>query len=238
MKIKYNRNKLYEGKTKIIYQTEEEFILVQFFKDHITLDKDIVISGKGVLNNSISAFIMSKLDMINLENHFIEKLNMREQLIQLVDVFPIKVCITYVASGRYVSHFNIEEGYVFDNPMIDFIVKGNNNYPVVNENQLINFGWITKNELNFIKEKALKVSDFLTGMFVGIGIRLVDCSLEFGRVFNEDEFIIMLADEISPDTCRLWDVNSNQKLDFEYAIQNPDKGILVYQEVAKRLKLN
>lgn len=235
---KQNKVKIYEGDTKIIYQGIEEFTLIQFFKDDLRIspEETIIISGKGVINNSISAYIMNCLDMVGIENHLIEKLNMREQLVQLVDTFPVKVIVTNIATDRYVRDFGIEEGYVFEKPMIDFRFKSSI-FPVVNETQIINFNWMMKEELDNLKKAALRINDFLVGFFAAIGIRLVDCSLEFGRVFNGEEFVIMLVDEISPDTCRLIDMNNNQKLDFEFASENPDKATTIYKEIAKRLKV-
>lgn len=235
------KEKVYEGTTKVVYKGVEEYTLVQFFKDELQVgpDKVVTIAGKGVINNSISAHLMSRLEMIGVENHLIEKINMREQVIQLVDLFPIQVIISNVAAGRYVTDFGIEEGFVFDSPVIDFRMKNSKlNYPVLTESQLVNFGWAYEEEIKIIKEKALRICDFLTGLFSGINIRLVDARLEFGRVFNGEDFLMMLADEISPDTCRLWDIDTNEKLDFEGAMNDIDNAPKIYQEVAKRLGLN
>lgn len=234
------REKIYEGTSKIVYEAEEDYALIQFFKDDQKLENGevIAISGKGIIKNSISAFIMNSLDMANIENHLLEKINMREQKIQLVDIIPVQVSVANIACGRYVSDFGIEEGYVFENSMLDFRIKnaefGN---PVTCEHQMLNFGWLHKEELKALKKEAIRVSDFLTGLFAGVGIRLVECNLEFGTVFDGDSFSMMLADEVTPDTCRLWDMETNQKLDFEYAAANPDKAILVYEEVAKRFRI-
>jgi phosphoribosylaminoimidazole-succinocarboxamide synthase len=194
-----NRTKFFEGKTKILYKAAEDFTLVQFFKDDLYLDngKRFEISGKGSYNNSISSYLMSKLDVINLDTHFIEKLNMKEQLIQMVEIIPISVQVNNLAYGRYVTNFGLQEGYLFDRAIIDFVSKSPTNSPV-NENQMLAFEWVTKDELKSIKAMALRVHDFLTGLFIQAEIRLVSCSLEFGKVFNGEEFIIMLADEISP----------------------------------------
>lgn len=235
------REKIYEGTSKIVYETEEDYALIQFFKDDHKIDNGqiIEVSGKGIIKNSISAFIMSSLDMANIDNHLLEKINMREQKIQIVDMIPVQVSVANVACGRYVSDFGIEEGYVFDTTMMDFRIK-NAEYgnPVTCEQQMLSFGWLHEEELKALKKEATRVSDFLTGLFAGVGIRLVECSLEFGTVFDGNSFAMMLADEVTPDTCRLWDMETNRKLDFEYAAANPDKAIMVYEEVAKRLRIS
>ncbi|KAJ6644986.1 Phosphoribosylaminoimidazole-succinocarboxamide synthase [Pseudolycoriella hygida] len=182
---------------------------------------------------------MSKLDMLGIDNHLIEKINMREQLIQSVDVFPIQTIVSSVACGRLVQDFSLEEGYVLDCPIIDFRVKGRElKYPIINEHQILNFGWLTNTELQEVKKKAIRIYDFLSGLFIGIGIRIVECILEFGRVFNGEEFIVMLADEISPDNCRLWHINNNEKLGIELMYVDQEKGIKSYQIITNLLKDN
>ncbi|HJD56113.1 MAG TPA: phosphoribosylaminoimidazolesuccinocarboxamide synthase [Rickettsia endosymbiont of Pyrocoelia pectoralis] len=233
------KKKLYEGSSKTLYSSEEDFLLIMAFTDKATLETgDVVnISGKGVLNNNISSFLMNKLEMIGIENHFIEKINMREQLIQYVDMFPVQVVVSSVASGRFVTEFGMDEGYVFDRPIIDFRVRSREfKYPIVNEYQILNFGWLLKEEIKAIKQQAIRIHDFLSGLFMAIGIRLVECSLEFGRVFNGEESIIMLTDEISPDTCKLWHINSNERLGFELIEKDPNKAFESYQFIADRLK--
>lgn len=235
---KTNKYKIYEGSSKIIYQTDSDYTLRQFFKDELKLPnkEKITIAGKGVLNNKISAFIMQKLDIAGIENHFVENINMREQLVQMMDVYPVIVQITNLATGRYIKDFGIEEGFVFDQPMMEFRIKnGDLAYPIVNEQQIYSLGWMSHHEIKELKRKATRVYDFLTGFFAGNGMRLVDAKLEFGRIFNGEEFSAMLVDEITPDNCRIWDINSNKKLDYEAVAENPENAIEIYQEVAKRL---
>lgn len=234
------KEKIYTGSSKTLYQADEDYALIMSFNDTLKLqDKSsIVISGKGVINNSISAFLMQKLELIGIETHFIQKNNMRQQLIQFVDVYPVQIYVSSLASGRYVTDFGMEDGFVFDSPIIDFRVKnGDLNYPIINEHQIYSFSWLSEKEIKNLKKVAIRVHDFLTGLFAGIGIRLVDIKLEFGRVFNGEEYIIMLTDEISPDTCKLWDMYNNQKLCYEIAQTNPDDVINAYQEVLKRLNI-
>jgi phosphoribosylaminoimidazole-succinocarboxamide synthase len=234
------KEKIYTGASKTLYQADEDYALIMSFNDTLKLQdkRSIVISGKGVINNSISAFLMQKLELIGVETHFIQKNNMRQQLIQFVDVYPVQIYVSSLASGRYVTDFGMEDGFVFDSPIIDFRVKnGDLNYPIINEHQIYSFSWLSEKEIKNLKKVAIRVHDFLTGLFAGIGIRLVDIKLEFGRVFNGEEYIIMLTDEISPDTCKLWDMYNNEKLCYEIAETNPDLVISAYQEVLKRLNI-
>lgn len=233
------REKVYKGSSKTMYDSGDETTLVMSFEDTVKVNKKIFeVSGKGAINNSISAFIMDRLTMAGIENHFIQKNNMRQQLVQVADVIPVVISVTNVACGRYVTDFGMEEGLVFDAPIIDYRIKSTTlNYPVINESQIINFGWSFEEELREIKALATRVHDFLTGLFAGSGIRMVECKLEIGRVFNGEELILMLADEISPDTCRLWDMKTNEKLCFEILEENPEKAINAYKEVMNRLNI-
>lgn len=234
------KEKIYKGSSKTLYQSDEDYALIMSFDDTLSIhgEKPVEISGKGVINNSISSYIMQKLDMIGLDNHLIKKNNMRQQLVQFVDVYPIQVHICTIACGRYVTDFGMENGFVFESPILDFRVKNKElGYPIINESQIISFGWLNKKEINDLKAKAIRVHDFLSGLFASAQIRLVDIKLEFGRVFNGEDFITMLVDEISPDNCRLWDMNSNEKLCFEIAKENTEKVMPTYQEVLKRLNI-
>lgn len=234
------REKIYKGSSKTLYRADEDYALIMTFDDRLKLkEKEFLeISGKGAINNNISAYIMQNLDMIGIDNHLIQKNNMRQQLIQFVDVFPIQIHVSTIACGRYVSEFAMEDGFVFDSPIIDYRVKNSElGYPIINESQMVSFGWLSKSEIKLLKNKAIRIHDFLSGLFVSIGIRLIDVKLEFGRVFNGDDFIIMLVDEISPDTCVLWDMESNEKLCYQIAEENPERTLAAYQEVLKRLNI-
>lgn len=233
------KEKIYQGSSKTLYNSDEDFALIMTFEDKMrTHAKQIIdIAGKGAINNAISAHLMQKLDMIGIDNHFIDKINMQRQLIQYVETYPIQVHVSTIACGRYVKDFGMESGYVFDMPLIDFRIKNCNlDYPPINEHQIVNFGWLSKEELLHLKEIAIKVHNFLVGFFAGLNIRMVDIKLEFGRIFNGEEFIIMLVDEISPDTCRLWDMETNETLCYELADQ-PEKIITAYRSVLNRLGL-
>jgi phosphoribosylaminoimidazole-succinocarboxamide synthase len=236
------RNKVLESDTKIFYETEDDFILKQFFKDTLRIGDNLIqISGKGVLNNTICSILMDKLDMVGIENHFIEKVNMREQLIQLVDVIPVRAIVNNLAYDRYVKDMGIEEGYVFDKPMIDLQIKNslNGKYSPINEEQLTSFGWTTTKEIQILKNQSYRINDFLTGFFAGIGLRLVQIKLEFGRIFNGEEFIIMLVGDISPETCVLLNLSNNERLSIDdltdTGAELNNQGLYIYNEIAKRL---
>lgn len=234
------KEKIYTGSNKTLYHTDEDYALIMSFNDTLKLKNKTLleVSGKGAINNSISSYLMQKLDLIGIETHFIQKNNMRQQLVQFVDVFPVQVHISSLASGRYVSDFGMESGFVFDSPVIDFRVKnGDLNYPIINEHQIYSFGWLSKKEISDLTKLATRIHDFLTGLFSAVNIRLVDVKLEFGRVFNGEENIIMLTDEISPDSCTLWDMDTNEKLCYEVAETDPTKVVKAYQEVLKRLNI-
>ena len=235
-----HKEKIYSGSSKSLYSIDDDYTMILSFDDGMRLgpEKDIEIAGKGVLCNSISAFLMEKLDLVGIENHFIQKNNMRQQMIQCVDIYPLQVRISSIATNRYVTDFGMEEGFVFDTPIIDFRIKNSKlDYPVINESQINSFGWLSKQEIKQLKVQTARVHDFLTGIFAGVGIRLVECCLEFGRVFNGEEFSVMLADEISPDNLRLWDMESNNKLSFELADESPESIVPAYKEVLQRLNV-
>ncbi|PCJ24954.1 MAG: phosphoribosylaminoimidazolesuccinocarboxamide synthase [Rickettsiales bacterium] len=230
---------IYKGSTKSLYHHEKEHMLKMSFEDTLkTSAKDLIeIPGKGIINNSISSYIMQQLDLIGVATHFVKKENMRQQTIQHTDIYPIQIHIATVASGRYVTDFGMEPGLIFETPLIDFRVKNKKiGYPPVNESQIMHFGWLYKEEIEDLKTRAMRVHDFLYGLFAGVQIRMIDVKLEFGRVYDEENFMIMLADEISPDTCRLWDMNSNEKLSYEIAEEDPEKILPAYQEVLRRLE--
>ncbi len=238
-----NRSKpLYEGKAKTIYEGPEPGTLIQYFKDDATAGngaKHEVIAGKGVLNNRISAHIMTKLETVGVPTHFIRSMNMREQLVRKVDIIPLEVVIRNVATGSIVPRLGVEEGSYFAQPLVEFYYKKDElNDPIVSEQHIINFGWADPYELEEIVFQALRVNDFLCGLFSAIGLSLIDFKLEFGRLYGEyDELYIILADEISPDNCRLWDAKTGERMDKDRF--RKDLGDLVegYQEIAKRLGL-
>ncbi|WP_291296442.1 phosphoribosylaminoimidazolesuccinocarboxamide synthase [Elioraea sp.] len=233
------RRQLYEGKAKILFEGPEPGTLVQYFKDDATAfnaQKKGVITGKGVLNNRISEFIMMRLAEIGVPTHFVRRLNMREQLIREVEIIPLEVVIRNVAAGSMSTRLGIPEGTALPRSIIEYYYKNDQlGDPMVAEEHITAFGWASVQDLDDIMALALRVNDFLTGLFLGVGIRLVDFKLEFGRLWENEEMRIVLADEISPDSCRLWDTKTNEKLDKDRFRRDLGKVEEAYQEVARRL---
>ena len=231
--------KLYEGKAKIIYATSDKDLAIQYFKDDATAlnnQKRSTIEGKGVLNNRISEHILSNLSQIGIRNHLIKRLNMREQIIKLVEIVPIEFIVRNVATGSLTKRLGIEDGTVLKEPLIEYCLKNDAlGDPLISEEHIYAFEWANKNEIEKVKKMILRINDFMIGMFRGIGIKLIDFKLEFGRVKNNGKNEIILADEISPDTCRLWDSLTDKKLDKDRFRKNLGDLIPAYTEVAKRL---
>jgi len=233
------RRRVYEGKAKVLYEGPEPGTLVQHFKDDTTAfdaTKHAVIEGKGVLNNRISEFIFSRLNEIGVPTHFIRSINMREQLIREVEIIPVEVVVRNVAAGSLAKRLGLEEGTLLPRSIIEFYYKSDELHdPMISEEHITAFGWASPQEIDDMMALALRINDFLTGLFLGIGIRLVDFKVEFGRQYEGDMMRILLADEISPDSCRLWDIKSNDKLDKDRFRRDMGGLIEAYQEVARRL---
>ena len=235
------RRQIYEGKAKILYEGPEPGTLIQYFKDDATAfnaQKKGTISGKGVLNNRISEHIFTLLANIGVPTHFIRRLNMREQLIRQAEIIPIEVVVRNVAAGSIVKRLGLEEGSQLPRTIIEYYYKDDAlGDPMVADEHIACFGWASQEEMHDIADMAIRVNDFLTGLFAGIGIRLVDFKLEFGRIFDNDFARIILADEISPDGCRLWDMVSGEKLDKDRFRLDLGGEVEAYQEIARRLGL-
>ena len=233
--------KLYEGKAKILYAGPEKGTAIQHFKDQATAfnnQKQSTIEGKGILNNRISEHILSSLNQIGIETHLIKRINMREQLIKLVEIIPIEFVVRNIATGSLTKRLGIEDGTILDKPLIEFCYKSDVlNDPLVSSEHIDAFGWATMVELDYIKDQCLRINDFMQGMFKGVGIKLVDFKLEFGKLNEDGKKKIILADEISPDTCRLWDASSEEKLDKDRFRKDLGNLIEAYQEVARRLNI-
>ena len=234
-----DRQQLYEGKAKVIFDGPEDGTLVQYFKDDATAfnaQKKDVISGKGVLNNYISEHIMQAVEQIGIPTHFLERLNDREQLIRKLEIIPVEVVVRNVAAGSICPRLGIEEGSALPNTLLEFCLKDDTlGDPIIAAEHIITFGWASADELDVIYEDTLRINDFLTGLFHGIGVRLIDFKLEFGRAQNDDGVEVLLADEISPDNCRLWDAQSNEKMDKDRFRRDLGGLIDAYQEIARRL---
>ncbi len=236
------RRQIYEGKAKILYEGPEPGTLIQYFKDDATAfnaQKKGTISGKGVLNNRISEHIFTLLGNIGIPTHFIRRLNMREQLIRQVEIVPIEVVVRNVVAGSLAKKLGIEEGTPLPRTIIEYYFKDDAlGDPLVTDEHILCFGWAAQEELHDMADMAIRVNDFMSGLFAGIGIRLVDFKLEFGRIFDENGYArIILADEISPDGCRLWDIASGEKLDKDRFRRDLGGEVEAYQEVARRLGL-
>ncbi|MCB2053173.1 MAG: phosphoribosylaminoimidazolesuccinocarboxamide synthase, partial [Geminicoccaceae bacterium] len=198
--------------------------------------KKAVITGKGVLNNRISEYLMMRLQDIGIPTHFVRRLNMREQLIREVEIIPVEVVVRNVAAGSIVKRLGLEEGSRLPRAIVEWYYKSDElGDPMVNEEHITAFGWAAFPEIDEMLGMALRINDFLTGLFMGVGLKLVDFKVEFGRLWEEEDMRIILADEISPDNCRLWDSATDERLDkdrFRQDLGNVQEG---YQEIARRL---
>ncbi|MCS6781001.1 MAG: phosphoribosylaminoimidazolesuccinocarboxamide synthase [Geminicoccaceae bacterium] len=233
------RRQVYEGKAKILYEGPEPGTLIQYFKDDATAfnnKKHAVITGKGVLNNRISEYLMLKLGEIGIPTHFLRRLNMREQLIKEVEIIPLEVVVRNVAAGSLAQRFALEEGTPLPRSIVEYYYKNDQlGDPMVSEEHITAFGWATYQELDEILNLTLRINDYLLGLFTGAGLRLVDLKLEFGRLWEDEDMRIVVADELSPDNMRLWDARTNERLDkdrFRRDLGNVQEG---YAEIARRL---
>lgn len=235
------RRQIYEGKAKILYEGPEPGTLIQYFKDDATAfnaQKRGTISGKGVLNNRISEHLFTLLGRIGIPTHFIKRLNMREQLVREVEIIPIEVVVRNVVAGSLAKRLGIEEGTALARTIIEFYYKNDAlGDPMITPEHIAAFGWASEEELRDMEELSVRINDFLQGLFAGIGIRLVDFKLEFGRLWDGEFSRVILADEISPDGCRLWDIETNEKLDKDRFRRDLGGEVEAYQEVARRLRI-
>jgi len=233
------RRMVYEGKAKILYEGSEPGTLIQYFKDDATAfnaEKHSVIEGKGVLNNRLSEYFMTGLNAIGVPTHFIKRINMREQLVRAVEIIPLEVVVRNFAAGSMSKRLGIEEGTQLPRPIIEFYFKDDKlGDPLVTEEHVLAFNWASQQDLDDMVALALRVNDFMSGLMIAVGIKLIDFKIEIGRVYEGDYQRLIVADEISPDSCRLWDIETGEKLDKD--VFRRDLGNLAdaYTEVAKRL---
>ncbi|MDB0440930.1 phosphoribosylaminoimidazolesuccinocarboxamide synthase [Clostridioides difficile] len=227
---------LYEGKAKQVYSTDNENEYVVYYKDDATAfngEKKAEISSKGILNNKISTIIFEMLKENNINTHFIKSLSDREMLVKKVEILPLEVIVRNIAAGSICKRVGLEEGVVFDEPIFEISYK-NDDYgdPMLNDDYAVAMKLATREELKFLREETLKINELLKAFFLKLNLKLVDFKIEFGK---DSEGNIILADEVSPDTCRLWDVNTNEKLDKDRF--RKDLGDLVegYMEVLSRM---
>ncbi|MBL6858129.1 MAG: phosphoribosylaminoimidazolesuccinocarboxamide synthase [Pelagibacteraceae bacterium] len=233
--------KLYEGKAKIIYQTNDKGLVIQHFKDDATAFnalKKANIEGKGVLNNRISEYLLNTLAQCGIETHLVKRLNMREQLIKQVEIIPVEFVIRNIATGSLTKRLGISEGTVLNKPLLEYYLKNDElDDPLISKEHIYSFEWANEQEIQAIDKMSLRINDILQGVFRGVGIKLIDFKLEYGRTWNKDKEVneIILADEISPDTCRLWDIKTDKKLDKDRFRKDLGNLIEAYQDVARRL---
>ena len=236
------RKKLYEGKAKIIYQGPEPGTIVQYFKDDATAfnnKKKASIVGKGVINNLISEYLMNKISEIGVKTHFLRRLNIREQLVKKVEIIPVEVVVRNIAAGSISKRFAIEEGTKLPRSMVEYYYKDDNlGDPLISEEHITGFGWANINEIEEILNTSLIINDFLKDLFMGVGLKLIDFKIEFGRLYLGNKAEIILADEFSPDNCRLWDSKTNEKMDKDRFRRDLGNVASAYQEVANRLGID
>ena len=227
---------IYEGKAKTLFFYDNNKI-IQYFKDDATAfnkKKHEIINEKGILNNFISEFIFKYLSENGVENHFIERLNDREQLVKKVDIIPVEVIVRNIATGTLTKRLGIQEGLKLKKPLIEFTLKSDElDDPIISEEHIDVLEYAEKDEINIIKEQTLLINKLLLQLFSSINSQLVDFKIEFGRLTIDKK--VILADEISPDSCRLWDKSSSEKLDKDRFRKNLGGLIDAYKEVATRL---
>jgi phosphoribosylaminoimidazole-succinocarboxamide synthase len=233
--------KIYEGKAKIIYETNDKNLVIQHFKDDTTafnaLKKEN-IEGKGVLNNRISEYLLSSLGQCGIKTHLIKRLNMREQLIKKAEILPIEFIVRNIATGSLSKRLGIDEGTVLDRPLLEYYLKNDElGDPIIAKEHVYAFEWATEKEIKTIDRMSLRINDLLQGIFRAVGIKLVDFKIEYGRIWNNSKEAneVILVDEISPDTCRLWDEKTEKKLDKDRFRKDLGNIIEAYQIVARRL---
>ena len=227
---------LYEGKAKKIFSTENENEFVVYYKDDATAfngEKKAEIASKGILNNKISTIMFEELAKEGIESHFIKSLSDREMLVKKVEILPLEVIVRNITAGSFCKRYGVEEGIILDQPIFEMSYKNDEfGDPLLNDDHAVALKLATREEIEFLRTQTLKINEIMKKFFLKMDLKLVDFKLEFG---NDIDGNIILADEISPDTCRLWDVNTNEKLDKDRFRR--DLGDLVegYEEVLARL---
>ena len=227
---------LYEGKAKKVFATDDENVLLVDYKDDATAFNGLKkgsIEGKGAINNRVTNYMMKLLEKEGVKTHFIEELSDRETLVKKVSIVPLEVIIRNISAGSFAKRYGTVEGIVFDEPTIEFSYKNDDlGDPLINSYHAIALKLATKEEIETIKKMAFRVNEVMKEFFGGIGIDLVDFKLEFGRLANGE---IVLADEISPDTCRFWDSKTHEKLDKDRFRRDLGNVEDAYNEMMKRI---
>ena len=227
---------IYEGKAKKVYATDDPSLVIVDYKDDATaLDglKKGTITGKGVINNQMTNRLMARMERAGIPTHFVKELSERETLVKKVSIVPLEVIIRNISAGHFASRYGVEEGIVFDQPTIEFSYKNDDLHdPLLNEYHALALKLATREEIDLIKKYSFAVNDILRAFWAGCGVTLVDFKLEFGKTADGE---IVLADEISPDTCRLWDSKTHEKLDKDRFRRDMDGVEDAYAEIMKRL---
>lgn len=227
---------LYEGKAKKIFSTESENEFVVYYKDDATAfngEKKAEIASKGILNNKISTIMFEELAKEGIESHFIKSLSDREMLVKKVEILPLEVIVRNITAGSFCKRYGVEEGIVLDTPIFEMSYKNDEfGDPLLNDDHAIALKLATREEIDFLRSQTLKINEIMKNFFLKMDLKLVDFKLEFGKDVNGK---VILADEISPDTCRLWDVNTNEKLDKDRFRRDLGDLVQGYEEVLARL---
>ncbi len=227
--------KLYEGKAKVMYATEDPDLLIQYFKDDATAfdaQKRGTIANKGVINNAISTRLFTLVEENGIATHFVKKLSDREMLVKRLEIVPVEVVMRNVVAGGLAKRMGMDEGALLGEPILEYYYKKDELHdPMVNEYHIRSFGWATADELDEIRDEAFRVNEILNRFLLERGIRLVDFKLEFGKHHDA----LLLGDEISPDGCRLWDLRTNEKLDKDRFRRDLGKIEEAYEEVHRRI---
>lgn len=227
---------LYEGKAKKIFETDKPEILLVSYKDDATAFNGIkkgTILGKGIINNKVTNYMMRLLEKAGIPTHYIEEISERETLVKKVSIIPLEVIIRNVSAGSFAKNYGVEEGIIFDEPTIEFSYKNDNlGDPLINSYHAIALKLATKEEIEIIKKYAFKINEEMKKFFISINVKLIDFKLEFGKLSDNK---IVLADEISPDTCRFWDATTNEKLDKDRFRRDLGNVEGAYKEMMKRI---
>ena len=229
-------NLIYEGKAKKVYATDDPDLLIVSYKDDATAFNGLkrgTIEGKGVINNRMSNILMAKLEEAGVPTHFVRELSERDTLVKKVKIVPLEVIVRNISAGSFAKHYGVQEGIIFEEPTIEFSFKNDElGDPLINDYQAIALGIATRAEIDTITKYAFTVNEILRALWASRGVTLVDFKLEFGKT---SDGTIILADEISPDTCRLWDSETGKKLDKDRFRRDLGGVEEAYQEIMRRL---
>lgn len=230
------RAQLYEGKAKKVYATDDSSLVIVSYKDDATAFNGLkkgTIEGKGVINNKMSNFLMQILEKEGVKTHFVKELSDRDTLVKKVTILPLEVIIRNISAGSFAKHYGVKEGIVFAEPTIEFSYKNDDlGDPLLNEYHALALGLATKDEIALVKSMAFKINETLKAYFKKLNVTLVDFKIEFGKTMDGE---IVLADEISPDTCRFWDSTTGEKLDKDRFRRDLGGVEGAYQEMMRRL---